>query len=249
MDLLKKYESISFKNGKFLADKSYAFDTVFFVSRFILDYSKNSSFDLNDLKKSFIEYIATLINRGAEKSDIQNYYSEVLNLLIYAGVIKIDQDKKGVYTITDQKVLNFISKRLENSYIFLYILCYYTLKNSELLTLYEEYCKSTDEIEEQKILGKLNEELSNVNPSVMCSSDSQWAKQNTKYIVNVMNYYNVKPPITRTLKIDKGEGVQNVHSISVNTKGTRTTVEKSNEYLNEFDFEYVDSYLNSIKVR
>ena len=92
----------------------------------------------------------------------------------------------------------------------------------------------------------MNIKLSELNPSVSCSPDNQWAKQNTKYIINVLNFYNDKKPITRTLIVDNDVGIRNPESISVNVNGTRTQEgsEKDNDYLKKFDYLYVDKYLS-----
>ena len=76
-------------------------------------------------------------------------------------------------------------------------------------------------------------------------------KKGIEYIINVLNFYNDKKPITRTLLVDNDVGLRNPESISVNVNGTRTQegLEKDNDYLKAFDFEYVDKNLNEIKVK
>ena len=137
------------------------------------------------------------------------------------------------------------------AYIYLYVLSFHTINNSNLLNLYTKFCYSDDASEEKNILNSLNIKLSELNPSVACSPDDQWAKQNTKYIINVLNFYNDKKPITRTLIVDNDVGIRNPESISVNVNGTRTHegAKKDNDYLKKFDYLYVDKYLSEIKVK
>ena len=47
--LIKKYERVSFKNGKFLSDKSYAYDTVYFLTKFVRDHSVDGIYYHNKL--------------------------------------------------------------------------------------------------------------------------------------------------------------------------------------------------------
>lgn len=249
MNILEKLKDVSFSNGKFLSDKSYAFDTVFFVTKFIREYSENGIFDLVKYKDLFNKYIADIYNKDPNNSDIGNYYLEVLKLLEYSKTIVKNQ--RGNYTIVDIQMINYICYKMENAYIYLYVMAYYTMYNSGLLDLYKDFCSTTEETEEKNLLSLLNVRLTELNPSVSCSPDDQWAKQNTKYIINVLNFYNDKKPITRTLLVDNDVGLRNPESISVNVNGTRTQegLEKDNDYLKAFDFEYVDNNLNEIKVK
>lgn len=249
MNIIERLKNVSFDNGKFLSDKSYAYDTVYFVTRFIRDYSEDGIFDLTKYKELFNKYIADIFNKDPNNSDIANYYLEVLRLLEYSKTIIRNQ--RGNYSISDYEMINFICYKMENAYIYLYVLSFHTISNSNLLNLYSQFCYSDDAIEEKNILNSLNIKLSELNPSVSCSPDNQWAKQNTKYIINVLNFYNDKKPITRTLIVDNDVGIRNPESISVNVNGTRTQEgsEKDNDYLKKFDYLYVDKYLSEIKVK
>ena len=249
MNIMVKLKDVSFNNGKFLSDKSYAYDTVFFVTRFIRDYSNDGIFDLAKHKDLFNKYIADIFNKDPNNSDIGNYYLEVLKLLEYSKTIVKNQ--RGNYSVIDIEMINYICYKMENAYIYLYVMSYYTIYNSGLLNTYRDFCITSDEIEEKNLLSTLNIKLSELNPSVSCSPDDQWAKQNTKYIINVLNFYNDKKPITRTLVVDNDVGIRNPESISVNVNGTRTQegFEKDNDYLSTFDFAYIDINLNEIKVK
>ena len=247
MNIIDKYKDVSFENGKFLSDNSYANDTVYIVSKFIRDYNENGIFELYKYKPIFNKYIADIFNKDEDNSDIGNYYSEVLCLLEYSKVIYKEQ--RGTYKILDLDMLNYISHKMENSYIFLYTLAYFTALNSGVLPDYKEYCNTSNDTEKKNLLNRINVTLSKLNPSVGCSPEDQWAKQNTEYIINVLNFYNDQCRITRTLSIDENLGIRNPESISVNVKGTRTTVDKNNEYLSDFNFRYVDDNLKRIKVK
>lgn len=247
MNIIEKYKDVSFKNGKFLSDKSYAYDTVYFTCKFIRDYSENGNFDLYKHKITFNKYIADIFNKNEDNSDIGNYYSEVLCLLEYSKVVYKRQ--RGIYEIIDLETLNYICHKMENAYIFLYVLSYHTIRNSNLLNKYIEYCETDNEMEKINILKELNIKLTELNPSVGCSPDDQWAKQNTEYILNVLNFYNDQYRVTRTLLFDINLGIRNTESISVNVNGTRTIQEKNNAYLQNFDYNYVDSVLKNIKVK
>ena len=41
--LLKKLESVSMTTGRFFSDKSYKYDTIFFVTKYLYDFIKEDS--------------------------------------------------------------------------------------------------------------------------------------------------------------------------------------------------------------
>ena len=47
--------SLSKKRGKYLADKSYGFDTIYFMSKFILHNSQNRRFNKGELRNKAIK--------------------------------------------------------------------------------------------------------------------------------------------------------------------------------------------------
>ena len=243
--LIKKYESVSFKNGKFLSDKSYAYDTVYFLTKFVRDHSVDGIYYHNKFINLFKLYIADVFNKDADNSDIGNYYSDFFHVLIYAGVLSLKSHR--TYKILDYETINYICEKMENAYIFLYILVYFTMKNSGTLELYKRFCEG-DKEDKKKYLNKIHKILHRENPSVQGSIYGQWSLQNTEYLMNVLNFINEQPRISRELNIYDNK-IKDIEMISVNVNGSRTIRKKNNAYLESFDYAYVKNELKDLMIR
>ncbi len=242
-NIYDRLKESNYSDGKFLSDKSYAYDTVFFISKFIKDYSEDGIFDYSKWKVALEDYIAEKWQLLDKNDGIINYYHETINLLEYSHVI--EKDGKNV-KIIDPNIINFITKdnKMENAYIYIYLLCYFTVKNSGCLQSYIDFCNSNLDTEKQQHINEIYKCLCSVNSSVKDPNiHDQWAKQNTQYIMNVLNFINRQPWVTRDLTFNYGR-VYNPEMISVNVKGTKTKYPKKNDYLKEFDFTYV---INNLK--
>lgn len=236
-DITEKFKNVSYANGKFLSDKSYAYDTIYFISKFIVDYREGMVFDAIKWSDVLEDYIAIKFQLLDKNIGILNYYHETINLLKYAKIIDVNYKKVN---ILDLDSLLFITKRMENAYIFLYILSYYTLLNSHCLNSYINFCNYQDPEEKKKQVMEIYNTLTNLNNSIKTPElDTQWALQNTEYILNILNFINQQPRITRTLQFTKN----NIEMISVNVNGTKTKYPKKNDYLKEFDTNYVKNVL------
>lgn len=243
MEIIKKLKDVSFKNGKFLSDKSQGFDCIYFVSKFINEYQENGKIELKNTETSFMDYINDIF-KIEETAVINNYRNETSHVLLYANIIK--KIKSANFDIIDQELLDFITERIENAYIFNYVLCYFTIKNIGLLEEYKKFCEIKDENLKLKILMNIHEKLTSENPSVdINKKDEQWAKQNTKYIINNLNFLNNNKAITRKFNFNS---ICDVKDVAVNISGTKTTKikDKKNSYIETFDKNYVREYLNAL---
>ena len=54
--------SLSKNVGKYLSDKAYGFDTIYFIAKFILHNSENRRFNRGELRNKAIKYIENLPN-------------------------------------------------------------------------------------------------------------------------------------------------------------------------------------------
>lgn len=119
--LLEKFKGLSIEHteGRFLADKSYAFDTIFFAARFIARFRFGKKFRKLDLREKSSQYFQDLYCLR-QATQIPNYMTEAVALFRFTGILKrIDQN---LYEITDEDLLDFTSSSFENAYIFLYML-------------------------------------------------------------------------------------------------------------------------------
>ena len=234
------FQNVSYTKAKFLSDKSYAYDTVFFVSKFITKFQKDGIFNLKQNIDIINKYIIDMFNRNSDSSGTSNYYLEVLNLFEYADVVsKIDHQ---IYKIKNMDALLFINERMENAYIFNYLLTYNTFKNDNLLSLYQKICETTDLEKKVELIKELNDKISVINVSVQ-TPGTVWEKLNTKYVLAVLNFINKQNFVSRELNVQ--EKIANIESISVNVNGTKTydDLPKNNNYLKKFDRGYVTEFL------
>ena len=234
------FKNVSYTKAKFLSDKSYAYDTVFFVSKFITKFQKDGIFNLRQNLEIFNKYIIDMFNRNPGSDGTNNYYSEVLNLFEYADVI--EKVEYQIYKIKNMDALLFINERMENAYIFNYLLTYNTFKNDGLLEIYKRICETTDIDEKSELIKELNSKISVINVSVQ-TPGTVWEKLNTKYALTVLNFINKQNYVSRELNVQNK--VADIESISVNVKGTKTydNLPKSNNYLKKFDIAYVTEFL------
>ena len=247
-NIYERLSSVSYSNGKFLSDKSYAYDTVYFISKFIKDYSSNNVFDFAKWKLTLIDYISEKWQLLNKNDGLINYYHETINLLEYANVVC---KERNYIRIIDYDLLNYITnnRKMENAYIFVYLLCYFTIKNSGCYDYYLAFCNTNLDTEKRRYITYIYNRLSQLNVSIRNKDiQDQWSKQNTQYIINVLNFINHEPWVTREFTFDKNK-TYSPEMISVNIKGTKTRYPKKNAYLDYFDFDYVIENLNNYIVK
>ncbi len=242
-NIYDRLKDSSYSNGKFISDKSYAYDTVYFISKFIKEYSVDNEFNYSNWKSTLEDYIAEKWQLLDKNNGIINYYNETISLLEYSHAI--EKGRKSI-KIIDPDLINFITKddKMENAYIFTYLLCYFTIKNSGCLESYVNFCKSDTNTQKKQYVQEIYKCLCELNSSIKNPKiHDQWAKQNTQYIMNVLNFINKQPWISREFTFDYNR-VYKLSMISVNVRGKKTKYDKKNAYLDEFDYDYVINNLN-----
>ena len=238
--------SLTKKSGKFLSDKSYGFDTIFFISKFIKHNSLNRMFNKAKLRTRAIKYIEDIFQLKSGTAGAVNYFLETVNLLEFANVVK--KISKTEYVIEDIEILDFIIECPENSYIFVYLLTYKTYVNDGIMPLYQRYCDGKDNGRKSQIVLDIHKMFIDKSISIKDDGKSNWSKQLVKYSFIVLGYINRQNIITRTLNITR---VANIEDISLNVEGTRTPLylPKKNDYLKMFNDSYVEYYLKPYMLR
>lgn len=228
--------SLSKRKGKFLSDKSYGFDTVYFIAKFILYYSENNQFNKLELRKKAIQYIEDLFQLRKGTAGAVNYYLETINLLVFGNVLTTSNKKD--YFISQKDILEYIAQQPENAYVFIYLLVYLTLKNDDITDLYFTFTSKNDIDEKEIIINKMYEAFKNKSASIIADG-SNWSKQLLKYAVIVLGYVNNQNYISRTLKVK--DSIVTIEDVSLNISGTRTPsyLPKKNDYLQSFNLDYV----------
>ena len=232
--------TLTTNHGKFLADKSYGFDTMFFVCRFIQRFKFGNIYKKQELIELSDKYIRDLFCLRPA-SQVSNYFTEAIALLVFCNVLK--EHKRGkTYEIIDEDLLDFISSSFEHAYIFQYMLCYCVFVHDGIWDDYKQFCESTTITQKNEIYLRIR--------NVIISKDSRiktatklWADFIPKYPMNVLNYANQQNAISRTVKVKRN--IVDIKDISLNTPGTRanTLLPKKNAYLQDFSISYVTETL------
>lgn len=221
------------EQGRFLADKSYAFDTMFFVCRYIQYFRFGDIFKRHSEREN--EYVADLFGLERGKAQIQNYFREALALLRFVGAVEHDgQD----YRIIDEEILDIISSSFENAYIFLYLLCYSVLHGHGLWEAYARFCDAADLEAKQAAYDAFRQEYVKHDARILDDSKA-WAIFTPKYPMVVLNYANRQNMVSRTGRVQAAAVART--DISLNTEGTRNNYDlpKKNAYLNDMSESYI----------
>ncbi|NPD82397.1 hypothetical protein HPS57_10495 [Prevotella sp. PINT] len=229
------------EDGHTLSDKAYAFDTMFFMSRFIEHFRFGNMFHKRDHINDANEYTRYLfmLDKGAKQ--IPNYLTEALAVLCFAGVLKTEKANR-IYKIIDEEMLLFISSSFENAYIFNYMLVYNIYQTYNWWNLYVEFCKTKEIGIKKEILQELRHGMYASNPAfgtVNKPQTSNYPMFVTKQHIEVLNFANKQNHVTRTGNIK--DRICSIEDMALNVSGTRNNYgfAKKNDYLYTFDENYV----------
>ena len=227
--------TLATNNGKFLADKSYGFDTIFLGARFVNRFRFGEFFHKDDYRKKADEYYRDLFCLR-DATQVPNYLTETLALLVFAGILVLE--KRGKYRIIDEELLDFISSSFEHAYIFEYMLCYCVFNNDGLWDVYQQFCNAGNLEEKQSVYYQYRDLYMQKDIRIK-DPDKLWANFTPKYPMVVLNYANKQNMIARTLRV-KPKLVTRT-DIALNVNGTRANVNlpKKNAYLEDFSDSYV----------
>lgn len=235
--ILTKCKGLSLQNqvsrtdGRFLADKSYGFDTMFFVARYIQHFRFGENFERN--KEQENEYIMDLFCLR-KATQISNYFTEGLALLRFLGAVRKENETK--YIITDDDILEIYASSFENAYIFQYILCYSIFKTHGLWKYYTAFCKADTLDKKQAIYNRYVQAYDKIDARIK-DPDKLWAIFTPKYPMVVLNYANRQNMVSRTGHV--GKNIVTRTDIALNVEGTRADLPKKNAYLNDLSESYI----------
>lgn len=256
LNLLNKV-SLTQTRGRFIGDKSYSYDDVYFMAKYIIETADDANIFNKTKEESRVnEYIKDIFQLRGVASGSINYLTEALNILVYSGIIeKVDRNK---YKIVNHDVLEYISERVENSYIFLYLLVYKTFCNDEILNYYVKFAKANTKDDKENLLKTIHNIFKEKSVSIggrSSSDDTNWSKQLVKYSLVVLGYANETEYVTRTLKVQVESDLSfkkvNVEDISINIEGTRTNEQskKINDYIYSFAKNYIQHELSPYLIK
>lgn len=249
--------SLTQTNGKFLGDKSYAYDDLYFMSKYILETADDANI-FNRAKEDIraTEYIKDIFQLRGKGSGAINYLIEALNILMFSGVIeRIDRNR---FKIIHKDILEYISSRVENAYLFLYLIVFKTFCNDGIFEDYIKFTKASSSVEKELRLREILEKFKAKSVSIggrSTSEDTNWSKQLVKYALVVLGYANETEYVTRTLRVQSETNdtykIVNVEDISINIEGTRTNAfsKKINDYIYSFAKNYIQSELKRYLIK
>lgn len=238
--ILEKCRSLSLKaqisltDGRFLADKSYGFDTMFFVTRFIQRYRFGNIYrrDKIELENEYIRDLFCL----RDAAQVKNYFTEALALLRFVNAVrKVSND---VYEIIDDEILEIYSSSFENAYIFQYLLCYSIFKNHGLWDYYTSFCDAESLPKKQAAYNRYVEFYDTQDARINDPS-KLWAIFTPKYPMVVLNYANRQNMVARTGNVR--ENLVERTDIALNVQGNRANLDlpKKNAYLDDMSESYI----------
>lgn len=242
--LLKKLEKISMTKGRFFSDKSYKYDTIFFITRYLYDYISDDKLTIDSsAQEKIIEKLVKAFTLPADQTDSnKNYLLETLGFLCYTGALQ--KESATEYKICDISQLDFITVSIENAYIYQYLVAYKTFVNDNLWNLYLQYLSTKVKSEKEELLQKIKELMCHLSPSIG-DPNSVWASNMVKFPIMVLGLANSDNAVTRTLNV-KDEIIE-PKDLSANVEGTRSSSVKDNFYLHDFRINYVKDYLSGTK--
>lgn len=238
--IIKKCQQLSLKaqmsrtDGRFLADKSYGFDTMFFVTRFIQRYRFGNIYqrDKRDLENEYIRDLFCL----RDAAQVGNYFTEALALLRFVNAVRIVSKDK--YEIIDDEILEIYSSSFENAYIFQYLLCYCVFNKHGLWDYYVKFCDA-DTIDKKQSAYSEYVTYYDTQDVRVIDATKLWAIFTPKYPMVVLNYANRQNMVARTGNVQ----LSNVEreDIALNVSGNRANLElpKKNSYLHDMSESYI----------
>ena len=230
--------------GRFFSDKSYKYDTIFFITRYLYDYISDDKLTIDSsAQEKIIEKLVKAFTLPADQTDSnKNYLLETLGFLCYTGALQ--KESATEYKICDISQLDFITVSIENAYIYQYLVAYKTFVNDNLWNLYLQYLSTKVKSEKEELLQKIKELMCHLSPSIG-DPNSVWASNMVKFPIMVLGLANSDNAVTRTLNV-KDEIIE-PKDLSANVEGTRSSSVKDNFYLHDFRINYVKDYLSGTK--
>lgn len=238
--ILDKCRNLSLKDqvtstdGRFLADKSYGFDTIFFVTRFIQRYRFGNIYrrDKTELENEYIRDLFCL----RDAAQVKNYFTEGLALLRFVKAVKMIS--RDVYEIIDDDIMDIYSSSFENAYIFHYILCYCIFNSHGLWDYYKAFCTANSLSQKQSTYNQYVKAYDEQDARII-DPNKLWAIFTPKYPMVVLNYANRQNMVARTGKVSEKTVTRT--DIALNVQGNRANMDlpKKNSYLDDLSESYI----------
>lgn len=228
--------TLTTEHGKFLADKSYGFDTMFFACRFINRFRFGNIYRKIELQERSNAYITDLFCLTPNAGQVGNYMTEACALLKFAKILK--EIKRGLYEICEQELLDFIASGPENAYIFNYLLTFCVFNHDGIWSDYKDFCDANSISAKQIVYNRIVEKFTLLDNRIV-DPLKLWAIFIPKYPMNVLSYANKQNVITRTGNVKTAR--TKIEDVALNVNGTRANynLPKKNSYIEEMSVSYI----------
>lgn len=233
--LVNKFSSLSYskQEGKMFADKSYGFDTMFFLCRFITRFSENGIFDKAKNIDKAKEYVIDIFNLDPNNAGVVNYLSEALSLLCFCGALSKEQGAMK-YKVLDQNILDIYCSNMENAYIAQYMLAYCVFNHDGIWEFFKEFAIARDKESQQNAYDKIKKAI-----LANASNIEKWCNFVAKFSTNILGFANKTRMVARTGNVKNN--ILNIKDVAINVAGTRSGVHKlkKNTYLDDLSNDYI----------
>lgn len=144
----RDYDIRKTKNGRWI-DQKCTMDVVCLVADCVIEYVKqypSSEFTVNDIW--FSEYAVRNVQEIFSKPnptdkarcEYDKYFGQPIKMMAAAGILtEIKRGKRNFYTVANMELLEYISFRERNSFIFLCLYIEKTLKDSDIYWAFERF--------------------------------------------------------------------------------------------------------------
>ncbi len=233
--LIDRFSDLSYsrQEGKLFADKSYGFDTMFFMSRFITRFTENGIFDKAKHRDKAIDYVIDIFNLKKGSTGAPNYLNEAISLLCFCGALE-KVSNKTQYIIKNQDLLDIYSSNMENAYITQYMLAYCVFKNDGIWNYFKDYTFAES-------IDLKQEAYNNIIDAIKLKAENidDWILFVSKFSTNILSYANRNNMVARTGKVKSN--IVDRTDIAVNVSGTRSGFDsiKKNAYLDDLSDNYI----------
>lgn len=248
-EIVEYINDVSYSNPiPFMEDKAYLFNSNYVIIKFIKDNLTENNLILPDIGEKVDNYILNYLRTNVINQSVKNFYGNIINLLLFSKIIKIEIQGKNVrsrtYKVINKELFDFISECYENTYIWMYLLIYQVFLNDGIIENYRKFCKINDMQNKFEMLRLVRNSIKMANISKGIKNETEQSSDynsfRLKYAVLNLNYINNQVVITRTGNLKNK--VTAIEDISRHAWGEEI------EPLVNIDEEYIREFLKDYKV-
>ena len=234
------------QNSRYM-DQKVTPDVLCIIAEIIFEYCKNKdtfttkdlrSFDFsNDLISSY--FGKPEIDNAEAQNEYDKFFQQPLKMLAYSGVLHEEkQGNKYIYSIKENDVLEFISSRDRNAYVFIYFYLQRVLKDSQIYNEFHNFFIQQDKNSFEKLKNNYTDFIIKYTP---INGKIETSRIFTK-ILNPLAFYGKK---RGTIKGRLSENIISYSDLLYNRPNWRDENKSKNITRSEFIASFQDTPKNS----